>query len=249
MRYYKKSICCILFFALFCQFSCVSTDDESDAPTKPNPKLNRPIVHYTFKDLATSGTDVIPDGTQVTDHGLAQAHAVTFGEMNSCLDEDNNLSECFQNRGKDKYVIIPEESVRRINNYISDEITISFWAKAGLPHSAYLSEGGTTFFDFGGDNSERMIFIMNHLGGSSESNPYLIHMILGNDSEAKRQKDDYQYAAAWHHYAMTYSDHTTKVFVDGIERWLMYSATGPLFDFGKDAYILNHDQDEVKQKP
>lgn len=198
-----------------------------------------PVVHYTFKNLAVGGAD-IPPGTQVVDHGRAQAHAVTVGTMSSCMDESNGPDEGIQNRGADEYVQIPVESLERINPYITDEITISFWAKARDPHSSYPDQGATQFCNLFGSADQQIIWNMNNSGGGT----YDLSVKLGEDNVSDANGDDFTGASNWRHYAITYSDHTTKGYVDGVQRWLRYDATGPVFDFAQVSRLLEHPDDQ-----
>lgn len=171
----------------------------------------RPLVHYKFNAA---------DGATVVDHGLMQAPATVIGTVTAADDEEGHAQEAYILSGSDNYVEMDADGLAGVNAMLGDEITIVLVCRhtgrssaSAIPMMAASGSGGE-FINLDRVSSElRLSLDLDNDGVSSAVN-------------STRVFDSGQ----WHHIALTYSEHTTKLYINGIAVGQDYAEDASPFD-------------------
>lgn len=183
--------------------TCDAGDDD--------PTNGRPLVHYKFN---------AQDGATIADHGLAQAPATLTGGLNANSDEEGHPEEAYTLSGSDNYVEIDAAGLEKINAVLTDEITVVMTCRHGGNASSALIP---------------MLQVEGHGGEHISLNRLMtlinLHMDLDHNGESAAVNSlrltDF---GGWHHIALTYSEHTAKLYINGNAVGLGYAEDAGIFD-------------------
>ncbi len=171
----------------------------------------RPLVHYKFNAA---------DGATVLDHGLMQAPATVNGSVTAADDEEGHAQEAYILSGSGNYVEMDAAGLAGVNAMLDDEITIVLVCR----HTGSYSTSTLPILSASGSAGE-------YINLDRLSNSLYLSLDLDNDGvssnvHTRRFFDSNQ----WHHIALTYSRHTTKLYINGNAVGQHYAEDAAPFD-------------------
>lgn len=170
--------------------TCDAGDDD--------PTNGRPLVHYKFN---------AQDGATIADHGLAQAPATLTGSVNATSDEEGHPGEAYALSGADSAIEVDNAGLSRIGERLDREFTI-------VMNCRIVTMISSSLLKITGSGGE-------HITISSLGNLLVLQMDLDGDGEKAFILGRMRFDAAastinhWHHIALTYSEQTTKLYING----------------------------------
>ncbi|NNG02373.1 MAG: hypothetical protein HKM93_23555, partial [Desulfobacteraceae bacterium] len=165
-----------------------------------DPTNGHPLIHYRFN---------ANDGETVTNHGLVQAPAMLIGSLNATTDEESTPDEAYAFSGKGNFILVDHPEIARLSELLDREFTIVMNCRA---------DANSTILEITGNSGEK-------IGISTYGNRLDLRMDLdGNGTNATiagflRYDIDVVTGEMnldhWHHIALTYSEQTTKLYING----------------------------------
>ncbi len=156
----------------------------------------RPLVHYKFNAA---------DGATVLDHGLMQAPATVIGSVTAADDEEGHVQEAYTLSGSDNYVQMDAAGLANVNAMLEDEITIVLVCR----HTGSYSTSTLPILSASGSSGE-------YINLDRLSTTLYLSLDLDNNGvSANLNTRRFTDSSQWHHIALTYSEHTTKLYING----------------------------------
>ena len=184
--------------------SDIDGDGIGDQCDTPNFDI-RPLVHYRFDHIDTDS---------ITDHGSAMANANWNAGRILTFDEQGRDNEAYALKANNDFIFVNTPELSAISDGLNNEITIAMdvW-----------SHNAVSLLDVSGPGGE---FIkINFVAGT-------VHLEMDLDGDGKSTVISHPVSMGrWYNIALTYSKHTSKLYINGIAVGLNYMESATLFNF------------------
>ena len=186
------------------QQSDIDGDGIGDQCDTPDYDI-RPLVHYRFDHIDTDS---------IIDHGSTMANANWNAENILTYDEQGRDNEAYALKTNNDFIFVNTPELSAISAGLNNEITIAMdvW-----------SHNAVSLLDISGAGGE---FIkINFIAGT-------VHLEMDLDGDGKRTVISHPVSMGqWYNIALTYSKHTSKLYINGVAVGLDYMESATLFNF------------------